>query len=74
MCAVTLAFQRAFAAVLHIVLLRFSEDEGIMANLVHLEEDGVDGETEPIWNASGRRCGVCCTQMTPVSYPSHWKA
>ena len=43
-----LLFNVFFAAVLHIVLLRFSEDEGIMANLVHLvEEDGVDGETEP---------------------------
>ena len=30
------------------VLLRFSEAEGIMANLVYLEEDGVDGETEPM--------------------------
>ena len=44
-----LLFNVFFAAVLHIVLLvRFSEDEGIMANLVHLEEDGVDGETEPM--------------------------
>ena len=46
MCAVTFAFQRVFfAAVLHIVLLRFSEDEGIMANLVHVEEDW---QTEPM--------------------------
>jgi len=43
-----LLFNVFFAAVLHIVLLRFSEDEGIMANLVHLEEDGVDGQTEPM--------------------------
>ena len=43
-----LLFNVFFAAVLHIVLLRFSEDEGIMANLVHLEEDGVNGETEPM--------------------------
>ena len=43
-----LLFNVFFAAVLHIVLLRFSEDEGIMANLVHPEEDGVDGEAEPM--------------------------
>ena len=43
-----LLFNVFFAAVLHIVLLRFSENEGIMANLVHLEEDGVNGETEPM--------------------------
>ena len=43
-----LPFYVFFAAVLHIFLLRFSEDEGIRANLVHLEEGGVDGETEPM--------------------------
>ena len=43
-----LLFNVFFAAVLRIVLLRFSEDEGIMANLVHLEENEVDGETEPL--------------------------
>ena len=52
-----------FAAVLHSVLLRFSEDEGIMANLVHLEEDGVDGQTEPMDRV-----------RKAVSYPSHWQA
>ena len=41
-------FNVFFAAVLHIVLLRYGEDKGIMANLVHQEEDGVDGETEPM--------------------------
>ena len=41
-----LLFNVFFAAMLHIVLLRFSEDESIMSNLVHLEEDGVDWETE----------------------------
>ena len=40
-----LLFNVCFAAVLHIGLLRFSEDEGIMANLVHLGDDGVYGET-----------------------------
>ena len=47
-----LLFNVFFAAVLHIVL-PFSEDEGIMANLVHREEDGVDGETEPIGPKGG---------------------
>ena len=40
-----LLFNVFFAAVLHIALVRLSEDEGIMANLVHLEKYGVDGET-----------------------------
>lgn len=37
-----------FRAKLHIVILRLSEDEGIMDSLVHLEDDGVDKEAERI--------------------------
>ena len=33
-----------FAAVIHIVLVRFSEDEDIVRDLVHLEEDVVSGK------------------------------
>ena len=42
-----LLFNIFFAAVLHVVLVRFSEDGDILANLVHLEEDGVGGTNEP---------------------------
>ena len=38
-----LLFNIFFAAVLHVVLVRFSEDADILADLVHLEEDGVGG-------------------------------
>ena len=41
-----LLFNIFFAAVLHVVLVRFSEDADILADLVHLEEDGV-GTNEP---------------------------
>ena len=37
-----------FTATIRVVLLRFSEDEGIEKNIVHLEEDGVGGSEEPI--------------------------
>lgn len=30
---------------IHIVLVRFSEDEGIITSLIHLAKDGADGET-----------------------------
>lgn len=36
MFAITMAFQRLVTAVLHIVLMHVSEDEGAVANLVHL--------------------------------------
>ncbi len=60
------------AAVLQILLLRLSVDKGIMTNLVQLEEVGVNGEAGPI-DRVRKRCGVCCTLVTPVSYPNHRK-
>lgn len=48
MCAITFAFQRVFAAVLDIILVCFGEDEGTLAHLVHLGEDGVGGEIERV--------------------------
>ena len=50
MCAVAFAFQRIFrGCAAHRPAARCSEDEGIRANLIHLEEeDGVDGEAEPM--------------------------
>lgn len=44
----SLFFNMIFVAVLHVLLMRFSEDGAIMANLVHLEEVGVSRETEQI--------------------------
>lgn len=35
-------------AVLHIVQVRFGEEEGTMANPFRMEEHGVDGETNPM--------------------------
>ena len=42
-----LLFNVLFAAVIHVVLVRFSEDEDIR-NLVHLEEDVVSGKEVPL--------------------------
>lgn len=46
MCAVNFAFKVFFAAVLHIVLVRVSDDEGVIADVVSLQDNGVDGEAE----------------------------
>lgn len=37
-----------FAAVSHIVLMRFSEDQDVMADLIHVDDDGADSGNEPI--------------------------
>lgn len=39
-------FNVRVAAMVHIVLVSYGEDGGIMINLVHLKEDGVDVETD----------------------------
>lgn len=43
-----LLFNVFFAAVIHVVLVRFSEDEDIMRDLVHLEEGVVTGQEVPL--------------------------
>ena len=54
--------QRVFAAAIHVVLIRFSEDEDdIVRYLVHPEKDVVVGKEVPL--ASVRRA-VCGTLYT----------
>ena len=50
LCIVAPSFQHFFAAAIHAVLVRFSEDPDILRDLVHLEEDlGGNGvEVEPL--------------------------
>ena len=43
-----LLFSVLFAAALHVVLVRFSEGEGIVQNLVHLDNDGAGRVKEPL--------------------------
>lgn len=53
-----LLFNVFFAAVVHAVMVLFSEDVDILTDLVHLEEDRVRGTDEPplehvrraVWN------------------------
>ena len=47
-------------------LVRFSEDEGVVQNLVHLDDDddGTSRVEEP-WPASGGPCGACYQVYTP---------
>ena len=37
-----------FAAAIHVVLVRFNEDEDIVGDLVHLDEDVVSGKEVPL--------------------------
>ena len=43
-----LLFDMFFAAALHVVLVRFSEDEGIVQNIVHLDADKAGRDEEPL--------------------------
>ena len=43
-----LLFNVFFAAAIHVVLVRFSKDESIVRDLVHLEEGSVVGKEEPL--------------------------
>lgn len=51
-----LLFNVRFAAVPHVVVMWLIKDEGVMVNLVHLEEGGV-GEEPSALPASERRFG-----------------
>ena len=42
-----------FAAVIHVVLARFSGDEDTLRDLVHLEEDEVSGKEVPLARVEG---------------------
>ena len=48
----------SFAAVLNVVLQRFSEDPAILAELVHLKEPSTSIGPEPAMDYVRRRC--CC--------------
>lgn len=50
-CAVPIARRRNLMALLNIVPMCFSLDEGIVANLVNLQGNGVDREAEQILHA-----------------------
>ena len=43
----SLLFNMLFAAAIRVDLVRFSDDESMSYDLVHLEKDGVDGNEEP---------------------------
>ena len=43
-----LLFNMFFEAALHVILVRFSKDEGIVENLVHLDDDGAGTVGEPL--------------------------
>ena len=54
------------AAVLHVALVRSSEDESIVWDLVHLEEDVVSGNEVAFARVQGR-CGLSCNPRTHES-------
>ena len=58
-----LLFNMFFAAVIHIVLVRFSEDEYIVGDLVHSEESVVVGN-ECQWPVCEGQCGACYMPTT----------
>ena len=61
-----LLFNVFFAAILRIVLERFSKDAGILADLVHLrEQPSKVGQRH--WNVCGALFGGCCMRMTRAS-------
>ena len=62
-----LLFNIFFAAVLNVVLQRFSEELAILAELVHLKEPSTSMGPEPAMDCVfAVRCGACCTRMTPA--------
>ena len=61
-----LLFNIFFAAVLNVVLQRFSEEPAILAELVHLKEPSTSMDRSRLWTTFAVRCGACCTRMTPA--------
>ena len=60
-----LLFNIFFAAVLNVVLQRFSEDLAILAELVHLSDPRRRWDRNRLWTTFVG-CGTCCTRMTPA--------
>ena len=62
-----LLFNIFFAAVLNVVLQRFSENPTILAELVYLKEPSTSIRAEPAMDYTFVvRCGAYCARMTPV--------
>ena len=68
-----LLFNIFFAAVLNVVLQRFTEKPAILAELVHLKEPSTSMGPEPAMDYVPFvvRCGACCTRMTPAWSRDH---
>ena len=61
-----LLFNIFFAAVLNVVLQRFSEEPAILAEQVHLKEPRCQWDRSRLWIMLAVWCGACCTRMTPA--------
>ena len=61
-----LLFNIFFAAVLNVILQRFSEERAILAELVHLKDPSTSMDRSRLWTTFAVRCGACCTRMTPA--------
>ena len=56
-----------FAAVMNVVLQRFSEDPVILAELVHLKDPSTSMGPEPAMDhVPAVRCGAFCTRMALI--------
>ena len=55
-----LLFKIFFAAVMEVVLQRFSEDDTILKDLVLLAKEGGTDGTRHCWTGCGGRYGECC--------------
>ena len=62
-----LLFNIFFAAVLNVVLRRFSEEPAILAELVHLKEPSTSWDRSRLRTSFAVWYGACCTRMTPLA-------
>ena len=62
-----LMFDVFFAAILRVVLERFSKDAGILADLIHLHEQPSKLALKRHWNVCGALFGGCCMLTTRAS-------
>ena len=61
-----LLFNIFFAAVLNVVLQRFSKDSAILAELVHLKKSSTLIGPEPTMDYVRLRSRACCARMMPA--------
>ena len=64
-----LLFNIFFAAVMEVILQRFSEDDTILENLVFLDEGSGGGSDETLLDRVRGRYGECCMPMMLGSCP-----